>query len=513
MTTPSFNLIEEPWIPALKADGITPTTVGLRDALLQAHRLRALYAESPLAVAAMYRLLLALLYAIFGDPSLRSWATLWEAGAFPAAPIEDYFRRWHERFDLFHSERPFYQWPEGAIRQKKIFAMLPDMSFGGNATLFDHHTEADDVFFTPAEAARALLLVQTSSVSGGSGMAPRESTDAPWGRGCVFLSEGDTLFQTLMLNFMSTSTAGISDSDDRPFWENDQPFAPRSMPFGMKDYLTWPTRAVHLLPAQNAAGDWGVREVRMGPGLKLADEMLQPFYHYRKRAKDEKMLFQRFNEGRALWRDSASFLKLRSEAYRPPATLHWLAELVDEEVLERSRTYRYMVLGMANSQAKVDFYREEHFPLPAAYLQEAELVERLSQALEGAEQVRSHLGGSLSRLATLILSPTADQKEGRKPDKKDVANLMSHWAAERTYWAALEVPFLHLLQALPIEGEAALRAWQRTLKETARQSLEAAIRMAGENARALRAAVRARGQLEGRLKKLFPPAEKGEAHE
>ncbi len=512
MTQFSFDLAERPWIPVLPTDSAQPATLGLRETLLQAHRLRGLYGESPLVVASLYRLLLAALYAIWGDPTIESWGQMWQTGRFPEEEIAAYFARHSERFDLFHPERPFYQWPAKAYREKRTIDLFPDFASGGNATLFDHHTEARGADFTPAQAARALLLVQTFSVSGGSGMAPRESADAPWSRGAVFLVEGDTLFQTLMLNFIAAETADLpADSADRPFWEAENPFEPlRSFPLGMCDYLTWPTRAMHLLPQRTPSGEVVVRQVRMGPGLKLEkDEFLQPYYHYRERKKDGKMLFQRFAEDRALWRDSASFLALKHAGQYPPRTFVWLSYLLNEGLIERSWKFRYMVLGMANNQAKVDFYREEHFPLPADYLQTPDLVASLGEALQLAEEVHTDLKKSLSRLARLLLSPTAEDPNGRQPDKKDINNLLAHWAAGRIYWGMLETAFLDLLQQLPRQQEAALQQWRSRLQQAANQAFAHAERLSGENLRALRAIVPARRQLAGALRKRFP-MEKGE---
>ncbi|GAB4535581.1 MAG: type I-E CRISPR-associated protein Cse1/CasA [Anaerolineales bacterium] len=503
MTRFSFDLLEQPWIPVLHPDGVTAETLGLRALFHRAHELRAVFGESPLVTAALYRLLLALTFAIHGEPQgTRQWAHLWRLRRFDPAAVDAYFERWRERFDLFHPERPFFQWPEKASREKQAIDLFPDFASGGNATLFDHHHTTDQTAFLPDQAARALLLVMAFSVSGGNGMAPRESSDAPWARGAVFLAEGDTVFETLMLNYLPT---GISHgAEDRPFWEAEAPFAPqRETPLGMCDYLTWPIRAIHLLPEQRD-GQTVVQKVCMGTGLKLA-EITHPVYAYSQQASDGKMLFQRFHENRALWRDSTTFLQLKSDKIRPPAVLHWLAELIEDELLPRHQRFRLMALGMSNNQAKVDFYREEHFPLPGEYLEQPGLVETLGQALEKAEAARSALGRSLSRMAALLLSPTADDKNGRKPDPKDVNNLLGHWAADRLYWAALEPAFFTLLLDLPADPSAAHAAWDEALRTAARQTFERTARMAGESTRALRAVARAENQLYGSLKKVFEP--------
>ena len=266
---PTFNLIDEPWIPCIRNNG-KKAELGLREVLLEAHEIRSLYGESPLIIASLYRLLLAMMYSVYGTPSVRSWQKLWQAEKNDAERVEAYLKKWHERFYLFHPERPFYQWADGAIREKTIVDMFPELSSGNAGTLFDHHVQQNISVFSPAQALRALLFVQTFSIAGGNGLAPRDSSDAPWARGVVFLAEGDTLFETLMLNFMSAEQGNFTqDKKDLPFWETENPFLPdRGIPLGFADYLSWPIRKISLLPMVEN-GEVYVSDVKMGPGLKL----------------------------------------------------------------------------------------------------------------------------------------------------------------------------------------------------------------------------------------------------
>jgi len=346
-------------------------------------------------------------------------------------------------------------------------------------------------------------------LAGLSGL-PQKFTDAPWGRGIIFLAEGNTLFATLMFNFLPPHRTGIEDLADRPFWEAENPFAPvRKFPLGIMDYLTWPNRAVRLLPEPDGAGGWMVRQMTMAPGLVLASSVLDPYKHYRQ---DEKRgyLVLRFQESRALWRDSAALLQLREkekETSRTPRPLVWLADLTADKVLPEHFRHLIMALGMANNQAKIDFYREEHFPVPAEYLTTPALVQQLNEALVLAEAAGSVLGRALSRLATLVLSPTADDPEGRKPDRKDVSNLVGHWGGQRAYWAALEAPFWALLLALPQDGEKALQTWRETVQREAVAAFNHVADALGETPRVLKAVARADRQLRGALFCVFHPQE------
>ncbi len=220
-----------------------------------------------------------------------------------------------------------------------------------------------------------------------------------------------------------------------------------------------------------------------------------------------------FKENRSLWRDRYTlFLRDKPEENRPPQTFEWLSSLVEETgCLDYKQTYRYMALGtgMHYKDAKIFFYREEHMPLPLAYLEgekSNELVGNLASASDLAEKVRGKLWGAVNTLAKFVIAPINDLPNGRQPDPKDTENLTNHWAIERYYWSALEIPFLHFVEDLPRQSEA-LDIWKETVRRAAWDALEQATNFAGTDATALKAAVRARSVLGGALKDLFPERE------
>jgi CRISPR system Cascade subunit CasA len=499
-----FNLIDAPWIPCLCSDG-QAVELGLRDTLVQAHELRELAGESPLVTAALYRLLLAVLHRVFGPEDYDTWCHLWRAGCWNAAWLDAYLGQWCHRFNLFDPERPFYQASDDRAKPKSLNSLVLDMAFGNKATLFDHHTDAEGIALTPAEAARAVVAAQSFGLAGLSGL-PQKFTDGVCARGVHFFVQGKTLFETLMLNMLRYPTdedVMPHHTDDCPAWEMDAP-SERSLPRGYLDYLTWQNRHVLLLPEVTPAGVV-IRQMTMAPGLRLDSQVLDPMKHYRI-DKKRGPLPRRFNESRALWRDSAALFSLRSDDYRPPRTFQWLAELVDDGELDVSQTRRYMALGMANNQAKVDFYRSERLPLPLRYLSDDNLVGRLSEALKMAEDVRRQLWGATRTLATFILSPQADGSEARKPASKDLDGLTNQWAIERDYWSRLEIPFRQTLVALPDDEEVALSTWRSVLLRTAWESFDRVTRNLGTAGPAFKAEVRARDQLALGLAKALPKA-------
>jgi len=500
--TYSFNLIDKNWIPCITPDGQT-RELSLRETFKLANKLSGIAGDSPLETAAIYRLLLAVLHsALRGPENTAAWNDLWQAGTWDTPWLNTYLDKWQFRFDLFDKQCPFYQARDERVKPKSIISLAMDMTSGNNATLFDHHTEEIRTDLTPEKAGRVLIVAQSFGLAGLSGL-DQKFTDAPWGRGIVFLVEGDTLFETLALNLIryggdyprDVPTIGV----DCPAWEADDPYKPRKIPNGYLDYLTWQNRRILLLPE----GDYiepHVSQCTIAPGLRMDASLLDPFKNYRQ---DKKSGYKptRFSEKRVLWRDSSALFNVKAHPGKhPPSNFAWVAKLVDNKppIIGVRRTLRLKALGMANNKAKVDFFREEHMPLPLVYLESAQseaLIGGLTYALELTESTYSKLRTAIFILAKFILFPNADHKGGLQPDTKDINNMRDYFGFERYYWGALEIPFLRLLEGLPNEPQAAMSEWKSILKDTAWQTLEKATDQVGITTHALKAAVRARGSL------------------
>lgn len=509
----SFNLVERPWIPTLDMQG-RAAELGVRETLARAHELRSVQSASPLETATLHRLLLAVLHsALRGPRSQREWVELWRQGRWNMSVIDAYLEQWHNRFDLFHPQTPFYQ-----VRQDRMALKPAALLTHGMATaneLFEHGVATQDAILTPSQAARALLAAQCYGLGGlCHPQLGIHLITAPLTRGIVFLIEGDSLFQTLALNLLRYDRIDQIPitGDDRPAWEMEDPFKPaRSQPLGYLDYLTWQNRKLSLIP-EEADGQVIVRRYWIDRGLSLG-EVLDPMKQYSRTEKGWKHL--PFSEERALWRDSHSLFRLKSpDQNRPPLAIKELASHVGD-LFDASQVYRCMALGAGvhYKDAKIFFYRQEHLPLPLAYFRDEhgdELVEQLANALDLTDQVRSKLWGAASALARGLLAPNHEAQNGRPADKNDIARLIEHWSVERTYWSLLESQFLRFVEEIPKQPAIALKKWQKALQRAAWQSLERAITFAGETPKALKAAVRARTILGSELRKLIPQTDQEE---
>lgn len=525
----SFDLVAEPWIPCVDLGG-RGLELGLRDTLLQAHELAVVADSSPLATAALHRLLLAIVHRVHDGPADETaWEALWEAGRgrFDAAPIGGYLDHWREkgRFDLFHPVRPFYQAAGLGTEYARPIAKLAHEQASAE-TLFDHRKDAGRHPFTSAQAARALVAHQAFALGGfvsfEKGLDPKvfKSADgAPLVKAAVALVRGGTLFRTLLLNLHKYNRAEDvpfhfrQGATDRPAWEDDdQPFVGDRAPDGYLDLLTWQSRRIRLLPERAADGRTVVPAVVVMKGSQFPDDvilrgietMVAFGNNPRARPGEDPFPLLGFREERALWRDSEALLRrFGDHRPHPPRTLEWLATLVDDGVLERGQTLNLDLLGLASDQGRIDFWRHERLPLPLAYLDDQALVEQLHRGLQRAEAVGRLLRASSVPHPTTgrdVSSPIRVLAEGlaagggRRPDPALIRQIATALAPGRRYWPRLEAPFADFLTGLadptdtvtvdgdPVPGVRALAKWTAEVGGAARAAFDETVRdLVGSN--------------------------------
>jgi len=500
-----FNLVDEPWLPCIQADGKS-VDLGLRDALVQAHTLRELYGETPLVTAALHRLLLAILHRVFGPDDDPMWEALWLARRWDVKALDAYFAEWRPRFDLFDLNHPFYQVPDppSSLKPRPISKLTSELASGNNATLFDHTTDAEAPSFSPLQAARRLVTAQAFSVGGGqSGIRGRNFRDAPCTKGILFLVEGETLFETLALNLVHYDTEEPIPGrpEDRPAWEMDNSLEPdRRVPLGYLDYLTWQSRLVKLLPVEKG-GEIKINQMFFSQGLWLEPTVEDPAKAFRL-IKDRGWVPLRFNEDKALWRESASLFGINQSDNRSPIPFGWVAEFIEngiDGVLKRDQIYRYMAIGLKTDErqaAAIHFHRHERMPLPLVLLRDEHLVESLRSELQAAEDAGRLLRRAGWELARWLVSPIDREKAHRE----DIQVAFNQLNLELRYWSHLEVPFREFILALPDDEEAAVSGWRTVVLNTARDAFSDAVVGVGDSVRGLKAAVMARHVLERGLR-------------
>lgn len=522
-----YNLIEKPWIPC-KLINNELRYLGLKNVFLMACEIKEIQAELPPMTASILFVLLAILYRTQKIDTDFDWEEIWESKSFNIEKLEQYLKDWHDRFDLFDAEHPFFQDPKvgkrekdlknlkgGEVQIKPITSLILHSSSGDAATLFDHTLEDEGKIFNLDEISRLLLMFQSFSLGGmtsASVSIDKYYKDSPHARGVTFFIRGNNLFQTLMLNLIAKNEWTIKPTNqDIPAWEKGDPFEnDRTKPEGMIDFLTWQSRRIQLIP-EELKGRTIVRHLLVNPGLGISDELINPFFSVQlneaKTGKIEKKIL-RFSESKALWRDSTVLIEPSSKIRKPPEALTWVNSLRAENIVEGEVNLLAFGLCTDPGKKKAFFYRTETFDFPIIYLKNEELRNYLNRGLDLSKEVHAQLWGALKQMAGLIVAFTADKSDGRKASPVDEQNLMNHWGTEDYYWNNLEVPFYRFLHSLPESADEAFDDWKKDLQKTAVRSFDYAVMHAGNSVSVMKASAKGKRQLLGGIHKILYPSRK-----
>lgn len=528
----AFNLLDEPWITCI-LDDASVRALGLRETLIRADEIVDLTDPSPLVQAALYRFLLAVVHRVVQGPKrVDDWERVWNGGRFDVDAVNAYLDRWRHRFDLFDSDRPFYQTAAVDLSYAGPVALLAlERASGNNATLFDHSYDQDGASVPPAAAVRQVLAHQGFAL-GGTGSHEQGRPQDKYMRasalvnGAVGVVKGESLFATLLLNLQRYDGAAgfpfhfVSDQD-APAWEQAGPATVETKePLGYLDLLTLQTRRIRLRPEPRADGQSTVvtgavvMNGRHSPDTPLrADREQMVAFRTRPKAKPEEApsVIVGFQENRAMWRNAQALVEA-TDQFRRPRILDWLDMLRARDVLKGPHVYPLDLYGLTADKAKPLLWRHERLPLPLVYLDKdrGQLVARLGEALGLAEHVEQVVAAATRTLAKLMLAPASDQPGGRTPDKTAVSELARSLNPTALYWARLEGPFRQLVVALPEDvaldgdvedyGAHELPGWRKTVRYSARKAFRTAQRAAeGSGPRGLKAAAVGSHEFEQRL--------------
>jgi CRISPR system Cascade subunit CasA len=498
MTTPSFCLIEEPWIPVRTLGG-AGRLVGLRQAFAEAADLQGVSSAHPLHNLAIHRLLLAIAHRAFGHGDVAARADL--ADAWPAKRAAAYLGQWSDRFDLFDAARPFLQVPalrDAQLERRPWTLIALERSSGNAKTLFDHSLDSTPGKISPVEAARHLLAC-LQFTNGGLTKAFRTSaTRGPAsGLACV-LAEGDSLAETLALNLVPQSRG--DHGKDVPTWERDAPpdlsvlkLGGAALPLGHAQRYAWQSRSILLLPEPE-----GVQSVLFAEGIDLEDGPVPDPMAALVQGK-EALHPLRLSESRALWRDLHALAA--SAGAHPPATLE-TAIAVRTELGRSTRTLRIVCGGLLTDKAKRVLWRIEGHRIPGAVLAAGTAA---SAALRPAADRADEVGRGLHFAVQDLSRAWLEGASGRDADKAAVAAAAEALQVVPAFWHALATPYWQFVDRLgqATDPDEALIAWEVEVLREARRAWESATLRLGQRARALSAAARVGPSLARTLKPKF----------
>ena len=470
MTTPSYNLLDEPWIPVRLADGQI-TRVGLLDAFARSEEIIALADTAPPTLVAHYRLLVAILRRALSFGMPQGWTIEddadWYRNGLPLDLLRDYLERWRDRFWLFHHDAPFMQvaalGTADETRDKvKPWTQISLASSSGNTPLvFDH--SCDDA---PSEVMPDIvlnhLLGYLQFTPGGLVKTIRDADKAgPLANTAAVIPLGEHLARTLILCLPSFSTR---QHDDIAAWERapltiDDLRRDAVVAAGPNDRYTRQTRAVLLL--REAGG--GVRWVRFAAGVALLEDESAPDPMATFRKGSNGLVRLAFSEGRAIWRDLPALLPGPAGSGRAAASLiHALT--VHEELQGFAPVYQpVLIAGLASDKAKLERWRAEQLVLPTSLIREPDKVQALTERLQRAEAFFY----DLRNLAALMLAQTLPEPD-RNETRKRARAILDNTPFMATYFAAAELGMARLLRNVA-QGEirAADDEWNWTLRKAA----------------------------------------------
>ena len=501
MSSPSFDVLTEPWIPVIRLDG-SHDEMGIVRCLEEAHDLREIRDPSPIVEFGLYRLLIAFVFdaLILAGRQLEDpddLRLLIEEHHFDLHLIQEYVERCGDVFDLFHPERPFLQARVDKGKSKPLAGVSPITPSGTNVSHW-HHGPEDGVEVSVPEAVRMLTTIAPFMTAGGAGLSP-SINGAP---AIYALPMGRSVFETIVLNMpLSRDQEG---GEGVIAWQSKRlPGQERSQATTV-EALTWRPRQVQLIPIIGDKNRVSVREMKFERGdstrLNWVDANLA--YRYDK----DSFTPIRMRENRPLWRDAGPLLLLDDDehgreekkiSFRRPDVVEQAFALADA-----SDSVAIQVYGMrTDMKMKVFEWAKSTWSVPSKLGRCTRLGSLVQHELDRAERAAYALRGSIKALYPR-------EGAGNKDALKCVGD-----RCERAYWQRLEYGFRPLMSAFaaldadapddPALMAATARDWREAIRALAFEQFELAAKDMDADADALERLVRARTRLDNTLRKVL----------
>jgi CRISPR system Cascade subunit CasA len=500
----SYNLIDEKWITCASRDGTQK--MGLRDLLLNAQHLREIESPNPLIIAALLRVLLALIHRVLDGPRQhKDWVSLYSSGKFPIDRFDEYFNTYRARFDLFSETHPFYQTAEltNLDAQKNASpisaaTIVMELASGNNKTIFDHSTDDIPPELTPEQAAQYLITCQCFALGGLNKKTTnlfgfqQSYLNASMVSGIFIALSGESLFETLMLNLLLIGSHKLGgNSEDKPVWERDGLEGDKArVPNGYLDYLTCKCRHIRLLP-EKKNGAIIVSKIHIAQGEAFPD-VTNPAFMRKKNQRTQEWYCPQLNPARLLWRDSTALFSFEQENDYRPAAFRQAATMQDYVSLPSS--YQCMAIALANDKANPLAWRKEVLSIPRSLLEKEEVIHMLITGMARAEDSASILDNAVKTFVRNVLPPNS----------KDIAEKARATGAMRFFWDRLEHHFHKFISEID-EKDKSLNEWTNNLVIAAHLALKVCVRQRyTDSAETLKAWAMASDELNRKLAKVNP---------
>ncbi|MFE9068476.1 type I-E CRISPR-associated protein Cse1/CasA [Streptomyces violaceusniger] len=485
---PAYPVDLRPCIPVHMAG--RHQALGLREVLIQAHRIDDLALPLPPAHSALLRLLTAITAELTGlddaNLSLEEWHErrtdlLTSGRGLKAQDVHDYCDA--SALDLYNPHRPLLQDPRLAAQCTKtsgINKLVFGRPAGNNLAWLSPHT---DIAPHPVPSDEAFWHLLIQHYYGAAGRCTTRSagphtsgraTAAPLRSTLSFHPQGATLLETLLLH-QFPYRGGPQHAPDTCPWQEPEPPDPVNPP----PPVTWPKRlltgrsrhAVLLVPNADgsAATDAYLTWATQHPAYPATDPYLIIDTHTRAKA-EQRDSPRRADADRALWRDLDALLLAGDESstQRRPAVFDTLNDL---PAPVRARL-RVRVCGFDQDGRTTNSiwytaltpplwnWAEEHDP-PAA------------RRIAACRQAAEHLAALLRTHANTAWSETQTPTTGGAPPAPRRGHRSSRWAREALalYWPRAEQAFWNLVNHNADEASDPYPVFARTATDVLRQAV------------------------------------------
>lgn len=460
MDEKEFNLIDEPWI-RVRTPTLAVETVSLKEALLHAHTYVDLAGELPTQDVAVLRLLLAVLHTVFSrvdcsgnstpiqkpGQALLRWKELWENKRLPEKPICDYLEQWHERFWLFHPERPFYQ-VHGLVgntegENEKLNGELSKSK--ETPRLFAPIAVSQVANMSYSDAARWLLYLNGYA---DIAVAPtkRKNLDVGWlGALGQVTAMGDTLFETLLLNLVLLKNGRELWGRNKPVWEwdvvRDEDRRCISPPDNQAELLTLQSRRILLRRSNGFVTGYTLSG---GDYFEKQNAFVEQMTLWTKTKKGDFLPLQP-ERGLQLWREFASLAGL-GETTRRPGVVDWSMTVSTVAKNERKASFRVSCLYYDGKRSKVEDLFDDRIVFHSAILSETgrnwtKMIQLEVNRCDELAKAIGELAGDLEKAAGHV---EQDSKGNVVPSRAmDCAK-----KARELYYHKIDVPFREWLRKL-----------------------------------------------------------------
>ena len=290
-TSPDFNLCHEPWIPVLYVSGQTQE-VSLKQLFDESNSIRKIHSGDATTDVAILGVAVAIFFRavlenteeygeLYREP--KKWIqNISSGGSEQLYFVQDYLKKYQDRFNLFDAERPFMQVADLHTSKGEV-KPVSRLVLDSESEYFSMRAEQALTSLSYAEAARYLVTVQAYDYSGiksGAVGDPRVKGGRgyPIGVGWYgatgkIIIHGENLIETLLYCIDYEQLLNVEKVkgkshrialQDKPVWERELPdtAAPRAYKggdptkykdepapaAGMCEILTWQSRRVRLFP-------------------------------------------------------------------------------------------------------------------------------------------------------------------------------------------------------------------------------------------------------------------------